>query len=203
LTRWLRIWSQIFSSTLGSWDNLQWIFQKHWKCPYWVALKRDHTIFYDNQSIRGLFGFESTIFPRLQRLLVGLLYSYEKKNSHTNRAREDGSFQNCFWNLFSTAGLSQICKIKNVWKLLIPLSRITLVLSSGKSSWSLKISFWEKNCQKWSWTFFRRKGFHGFGTSCLDFLKPWSSEIHWGLSQEPDVLEKIWDQIRNQRVKIY
>jgi hypothetical protein len=56
------------------------------------------------------------------------------------------SFQNCFWNLFSTSGWSQIYKIRNVWKLPIPLSRITLVPSSGKSSWSLKISFWKKKC---------------------------------------------------------
>jgi hypothetical protein len=27
------------------------------------------------------------------------------------------SFQNCFWNVFSTSGLSQICKIRNAWKL--------------------------------------------------------------------------------------
>jgi hypothetical protein len=40
------------------------------------------------------------------------------------------SFQNCFWNLFSTSGLSQICKIRNVWKLPIPFSRITLIPSS-------------------------------------------------------------------------
>jgi hypothetical protein len=24
------------------------------------------------------------------------------------------SFQNCFWNLFSTSGLSKICKLRNV-----------------------------------------------------------------------------------------
>jgi hypothetical protein len=28
----------------------------------------------------------------------------------------ESSFQNCFWNVFSTSGLSQICKIRNVWK---------------------------------------------------------------------------------------
>jgi hypothetical protein len=28
-----------------------------------------------------------------------------------------GSFQSCFWNLFSSSGWSQICKIRNVWKL--------------------------------------------------------------------------------------
>jgi hypothetical protein len=30
------------------------------------------------------------------------------------------SFQNCFWNVFSTSGLSQICKIRNAWKLSVP-----------------------------------------------------------------------------------
>jgi hypothetical protein len=28
------------------------------------------------------------------------------------------------------------------------------------------------------WKFFRRRGFFGFETSCLDMLKPWSSEIY-------------------------
>jgi hypothetical protein len=31
--------------------------------------------------------------------------------------------------------------------------------------------------QKWSWNFFRRKGFRGFGTSGLKMIKPWNSEI--------------------------
>jgi hypothetical protein len=30
------------------------------------------------------------------------------------------SFQNCFWNVLNTSGLSQIWKMKNVWKLLVP-----------------------------------------------------------------------------------
>jgi hypothetical protein len=57
----------------------------------------------------------------------------------------ESSFKNCFWNLFSNSGLSQICKIRNVWKLPIPFSRFTLISSSEKSSWSLKILFWKKN----------------------------------------------------------
>jgi hypothetical protein len=28
-----------------------------------------------------------------------------------------GSFQNCFWNLSSASGLSQVWKIRNTWKL--------------------------------------------------------------------------------------
>jgi hypothetical protein len=32
------------------------------------------------------------------------------------------SFRNYFWNVFNTSGLSQIFKIKNVWKLSIPFS---------------------------------------------------------------------------------
>jgi hypothetical protein len=58
--RWFRFCFEIIHSTSGFWDNPQWIFQKHWKSPYWVASKRDHTIFYENQSIRGLFDFESS-----------------------------------------------------------------------------------------------------------------------------------------------
>jgi hypothetical protein len=56
------------------------------------------------------------------------------------------SFQNCFWNLSSTSGLSQICKMRNVWKLPSSFSRNTLIRSSEKSSCSLKTSFWKKNC---------------------------------------------------------
>jgi hypothetical protein len=37
------------------------------------------------------------------------------------------SFQNCFWDLFSTSGLSETCKIINVWKLPSPFSRNTLM----------------------------------------------------------------------------
>jgi hypothetical protein len=59
----------------------------------------------------------------------------------------DSSFQNCFWNLFSTSGSSSIWQIRNVWKLLSPFSRNTLIASSEKTSWILKTSFWKKNCQ--------------------------------------------------------
>jgi hypothetical protein len=51
------------------------------------------------------------------------------------------SFHNYFWNVFSTSGLSQICKIRNVWKLPSPFSWNTLILCSEKTSWSLKTSF--------------------------------------------------------------
>jgi hypothetical protein len=57
------------------------------------------------------------------------------------------SFQNCFWNVFSTSGLSRICKIRNVWKLPSLFSWNTLIPCSEKTSWSLKTSFWKKNCQ--------------------------------------------------------
>jgi hypothetical protein len=59
LVRWVRICFYIVPSTSGFWDNSQCIFQKHWNCPYWVASERDHKVFYENQSIRGFFGFES------------------------------------------------------------------------------------------------------------------------------------------------
>jgi hypothetical protein len=54
-------------------------------------------------------------------------------------------FQNCVWNLFSTSGLSQICIIRNVWKLPSPFSRKVLISSSEKTSWSLITSFWKKS----------------------------------------------------------
>jgi hypothetical protein len=56
----------------------------------------------------------------------------------------ESSFQNCFWNLLSTSGLSQIWKIRNVWKLPSPFSRNTLTPCSEKTYWSLKTSFWKK-----------------------------------------------------------
>jgi hypothetical protein len=41
----------------GSWDYPQWIFQKHWKCSYYVAPTRDNNVFLANQALRGLFEF--------------------------------------------------------------------------------------------------------------------------------------------------
>jgi hypothetical protein len=42
----------------------------------------------------------------------------------------ESSFQNCFWNGLSTSVLSEICKIRNVWKFPSPFSRNTLISSS-------------------------------------------------------------------------
>jgi hypothetical protein len=47
----------------------------------------------------------------------------------------ESSFQNFFWSHFITSGLSQICKIRNAWKLSSPFSRITLIPCSEKTSW--------------------------------------------------------------------
>jgi hypothetical protein len=55
------------------------------------------------------------------------------------------NFQNCFWNVFNTSGLSQSCKIRNIWNLSSPFSRNTLIPFSEKSSWSLKTSFWKES----------------------------------------------------------
>jgi hypothetical protein len=68
----------------------------------------------------------------------------------------ESSFQNCFWNLFSTSGLSEICKIRNVWKLPSPFTRNTLIPCFEKSSCSLKTSFWKKNCFKKSSQHFKK-----------------------------------------------
>jgi hypothetical protein len=43
------------------------------------------------------------------------------------------NFQNCFWNLFSTFSLPQICKIRNVWKLPSLFSMNTLIPCSEKT----------------------------------------------------------------------
>jgi hypothetical protein len=77
--------------------------------------------------------------------------------------------------LFSFCDISHIFNIRNIRKFPSPSSRNTLISSSEKSSWSLKTSFGRnifQQIQKWSWKFFRHKGFHSFGTSCLDVLKP-------------------------------
>jgi hypothetical protein len=57
----------------------------------------------------------------------------------------ESSFQYCFWNVLSTSGMSQICKIRNICRLPSPFSRNTLIPCSDKSSLSLKTSFWKKN----------------------------------------------------------
>jgi hypothetical protein len=56
----------------------------------------------------------------------------------------NSSFQNCFWNVFSTSGFSQIYKIRTVWKISSPFSRNTLISCSEMTSWSIKLSFWKK-----------------------------------------------------------
>jgi hypothetical protein len=71
------------------------------KMPWLIGFgKRQQGIFWEPKYRWFLFGFESS------------------------------SFQNCFWNLFSSSGLSQICKIRNAWKF----------ASSQARSWSLKPS---------------------------------------------------------------
>jgi hypothetical protein len=84
------------------------------------------------------------------------------------------SFQHSFWNFLSTSGLSQICKIWNAWKLHSLFSRNTLIPSSEKTSWSLKTSFWKKNCpkiiQRRLW---KISELHGFRISKQEAPKPW------------------------------
>jgi hypothetical protein len=55
-------------------------------------------------------------------------------------------FQTYFWNLSSTSGLSQIYKMRNVWKLPIPFSRNTVISSIEKTSLSWKTLLWKENC---------------------------------------------------------
>jgi hypothetical protein len=49
-----------------------------------------------------------------------------RKQSTSDFFGFESSFQNCFWNLFITSGLSQIWKIRNIWKLPSPFSMNTL-----------------------------------------------------------------------------
>jgi hypothetical protein len=85
----------------------------------------------------------------------------------------DSSFQNCFWNLFSFFGLSQICKIRNALKLPSSFSRNTLILIPEKTIdfkniiLKVKLSNKFKNDYKY---FSRGKSLHGFGNSCLDIV---------------------------------
>jgi hypothetical protein len=54
------------------------------------------------------------------------------------------SFQNCFWNLFNTSDLSEICKIRNVWKpldLLDNFSSKMMFLNSKMSFQSLRSEY--------------------------------------------------------------
>jgi hypothetical protein len=50
-----------------------------------------------------------------------------------------------FWQHYA---LSQICKLRNVWKLPSPFSRNTLISSSEKTSWTFKGLFWKKIVQE-------------------------------------------------------
>jgi hypothetical protein len=50
------------------------------------------------------------------------------------------------FGIFLAPGLSQICKIRNFWKVQRLFSKNTLIPSSEKSPWSLKTSFWMKKC---------------------------------------------------------
>jgi hypothetical protein len=88
-----RFWAANYDSVLsfftGFWDNLQWIFQKHWKCPNWVTLSDSKNIY-------------NKIFHKIQRIRG----FFDNKCSLQN--------QNWFWNLSSTSALSQIW---NAWKL--------------------------------------------------------------------------------------
>jgi hypothetical protein len=85
-----------------------------------------------------------------QNALIERLRNETTKVFHENQSIRilfefNSFFQNCFWNLFSTSGLSEICKIRNVWKLLSKFSRKTLIPFSERSCWSLKPSFCKKN----------------------------------------------------------
>jgi hypothetical protein len=74
--------------------------------------------------------------PQLASVRVNNIFS----ENQSTRAFFDfeSRFQNCFLNLLISSGLSQICKIRNVWKLPCSFSKNTLIPSSEKTSWSMK-----------------------------------------------------------------
>jgi hypothetical protein len=78
---------------------------------------------------------ETLKMPSLEKRPQGILRNY---NTHGFFCFEF-SFQNCFWNVFSSSGLSQICKIRNVWEPPSPFSRNTLISCSEKSSWNMML----------------------------------------------------------------
>jgi hypothetical protein len=55
-----------------SWDNLQWIFQKHWKCPLWVAWERDHKVFYEIK-VHVVSLFLSLVFKTIFGIFLSIL----------------------------------------------------------------------------------------------------------------------------------
>jgi hypothetical protein len=103
-----------------------------------------------SQQVRFLSQFSMNLPKKLKMpLLCGFGMKPQgilRKPNVRGSFGSESSFQNCFWNVFSTSGLSKICKIRNVRKLPSPFSRNTLIPCSEKSSWSLKTSFWKKNC---------------------------------------------------------
>jgi hypothetical protein len=98
---------------------------------------------------------ETLKMPSLSGLGKRFYTRYFTKSKYTWFLWFKFSFQNCFWNVFSTSDLSQIYKIRNVWKHPSPFSRNTLIPCFEKTSCSLKTSFWKKNCQINSKTFIK------------------------------------------------
>jgi hypothetical protein len=110
-------------------------------------------------SLSGLGKRPQGILRNQSKRIVSLVLTFES------------SFQNCFWNVFSTSDLSQICKIRNVRKLPVP-SQGILLSRALKMFLKFKNIILEEDSTNSKIVLTRRKGFHGFGTSCMDILKP-------------------------------
>jgi hypothetical protein len=83
------------------------------------------------------------------------------------------SFQNCFWNVFSTSGLSQICKIRNVWKPLLMEYSDPMLMSLWKDFLEFKNIILEENIiiKLTVMTILQAKGFPWFWDFFLRYAK--------------------------------
>jgi hypothetical protein len=77
----------------------------------------------------------------------------------------ESSFQNCFWKVFTTSGLSHICKIRNVWTL-------SSFFYSDPMFLEFNTSFWKKiypTNSKIVMIIFQMQGFLWFWNFLLGF----------------------------------
>jgi hypothetical protein len=78
------------------------------------------------------FEFESDNKTAELEIRFTAVHAREARQSH----RQGNEFQNKFLITNNYSSLSEICKIRNVWKLPSPISRNTLIPCSEKFSWS-------------------------------------------------------------------
>jgi hypothetical protein len=72
-------------------------------------------------STSGSWDNPQLIFQKHWKCLLWVAWESEPQGILRNQSIRGffgfkSSFQNCFWNVFSTSGFSQTCKKRNVWK---------------------------------------------------------------------------------------